>query len=176
MCAILISLPREKNNDCNEQSPRALSFCLDPTTIQEHIVKQQIKEKAQKIRIHFHENKRTYLACAGTAVVTVVGTLLVMSRRPDVNCLINSQPLLNYKPNTRNKVIFKIEALGDPGNVVHDLTTGDYYPSQNAAARALDIPPPRVSQHLKGKSPHAGGHKLEIVGKAGEVEVHAPSR
>ena len=136
-----------------------------------------MKERIAKIKQHVKDNKQIYISCGVTGVVAVVGTLIVVSQRGETNPLIHSAGNFNYKPTTHNKVTIKtFEALGDPGNVVHDLTSGAYYPSQGAAARVLGIPPGRVSEHLHGKSSHAGGHVLEVIGKAGDVDVLASSR
>lgn len=131
---------------------------------------ERVKDQGRKFKAHFQRNKTTYLASAGTAVVAVVGTVLVVNRTPRAS-LIHSTSLMNYKPKTRNSVVFKVEALGDPGNVVRDTTTGVCYPSQNAAARALDVAPARISENLQGKLDHVKGHAFEVLGKAGDVSV-----
>lgn len=59
-----------------------------------------------------------------------------------------------------------IKALGDPGNIIQDVSTGTIYASQNQAARELGVSKTAVFNHLHGKTSQVAGHKLKVVGKA----------
>lgn len=60
-----------------------------------------------------------------------------------------------------------IAALGDPGNVVKCLETGEHYASQGQAARNLGVNVARISEHLGGKLENVKGKHFEVLGKAG---------
>jgi hypothetical protein len=72
--------------------------------------------------------------------------------------------VLTYKSNQTLEVF--IEALGDPGNIIQDTTTGIIYASQGQAAKELGVTPGYVSQHLHGRQDHVKGHILKNLGKA----------
>lgn len=129
-----------------------------------------MKERIQKIKQHLKDNRRVYLACGGTAVVAAVGTLLV-TRRDELSIFKQeiNQPL-SWKPTAHNSIEVHIEALGDPGNIIQDTTTGTVYASQGQAARELGVSPSRVSEHLSGKLLDVGGHHLVKLGKAQVAE------
>ena len=74
--------------------------------------------------------------------------------------------VLSWKPEAYQTIDVHIEALGDPGNIIQDADTGIIYASQNQVAKALDVAPAYVSQHLNGKRDHVMGHKLVKLGKA----------
>lgn len=59
-----------------------------------------------------------------------------------------------------------IKALGDPGNIIQDVSTGTIYASQNQAARELGVSKTAVFNHLHGKTSQVAGHRLKVVGKA----------
>jgi plasmid maintenance system antidote protein VapI len=63
-----------------------------------------------------------------------------------------------------------VEALGDPGNIIQDTTTGIVYASQGQAARALGVFPARISENLTGKLPNVNGHCFTKIGKAAVPE------
>jgi hypothetical protein len=55
--------------------------------------------------------------------------------------------------------------LGRPSNITKDLTTGDMWGSQGAAARARGISQSRLSQQVTGKTNHINGHRYATIGK-----------
>lgn len=77
---------------------------------------------------------------------------------------VNPKQILAWKSTQTIEVI--IEALGDPGNIVQDTTTGTVYASQGQAARALGVDASTVSKHLNGVLPNVRGHVLTKLGKA----------
>lgn len=122
-----------------------------------------------KIKQHFKNHKITYIACGVTAVV-VAGVTYYVTR--DGAALVNNTNrmagLINWK-NTQKIEVF-LEALGDPGNIIQDTTTGTIYASQGQAAKALGIHPSRITEMLKGARDHVNGHKFEKLGKAMVVD------
>lgn len=125
---------------------------------------EKIKERTRKVKAHFQRNKKTYLACGGTAVVAVLGTLVITQRtRVDISAQKMSGAVL-YKPTQTIDV--HVEALGDPGNIIQDTTTGIVYASQGQAARELGLEPGRISEQLSGKRDTVNGHTFVKLGKA----------
>lgn len=119
--------------------------------------------KLEKIRTHVSENKKAYIA-GGVGVVIGVAATTIVLKKSNVEVKPKIQQILSYKPNATLEV--HIEALGDPGNIIQDMTTGTVYASQGQAARELGVSPSVVSKHLAGSMADAGGHILEKLGKA----------
>lgn len=118
-----------------------------------------------KIKNHFEKNKQLYIGIGVGVGVSVVSTLVL--RQPKVVGTLSKNQitaLLAWKPQQTLEVY--IEALGDPGNVIQDLTTGTIYASQGQAARALNLSASAISKHLKGLTPHVKGHTFKLLGKA----------
>lgn len=119
----------------------------------------------EKTRKHLRENKKVYIAGAiGVAAGAVAVLLLAKDGSPLVRNSNENKALLIWKPKQTIEVF--IEALGDPGNIIQDTTTGTIYASQNQAAIALGVYPARISEHISGKLPDIKGHVLEKIGKA----------
>ena len=119
-----------------------------------------------KIKTHIQENKKFY---AGVGVGVAVGvTVAVVLTKSDAQISPKIQQILSYKPHATMEVY--IEALGDPGNIIQDLTTGTVYASQGQAARELGVSPARISEQLKGTRDHVNGHVFDVLGKASVAE------
>lgn len=117
----------------------------------------------QRIKTHLRDHKKMYLVGAGSVVAGAAATLLVINRgRPGISPTISN--VLTYRP--QNTIEVFVEALGDPGNVIQDTTTGIIYASQGQAAKALGLSPARLSEHLSGIRSHVKGHTFEKLGKA----------
>ena len=112
-----------------------------------------------QIKKHFKKNKVVYISTAcGVGVGLVAGVLISKN-------VVNKTTVAEMK-NVVAVIEVTIEALGDPGNVVQDTTTGIIYASQNQAAKALGVSTSMVSQHLSGKFKHLNGHTFTKLGKA----------
>jgi hypothetical protein len=120
-----------------------------------------MNERIEKIKQHFKDNKVVYIVGVGCTTLGAVSTLAIVSSPLVSNRLIQ---VLTYKSNQTLEVF--IEALGDPGNIIQDTTTGIIYASQNQAAKELGVLPSRISEHLQGKLPNVKGHTLTKLGKA----------
>lgn len=119
--------------------------------------------KIENIKNHVRENKKVYIV-GGVCFLAGVATTIIVVKKADVEISPKIQQILSYKPHATLEVY--VEALGDPGNIVQDTTTGTIYASQNQAAKALGTTPSRMSSHLKGDLEHIDGHVLVKLGKA----------
>ena len=115
----------------------------------------------QKVKTHFRENKKVYIA---TAAGVVAGAVSVMIFGPSQIVLVDSLKLINWKSNHTSQTIVQLQRRGTLSNFVKDLDTDAIYESQNLAAKALGVSPSCVSQHLRGIRPHLNGHHLTVVG------------
>lgn len=115
----------------------------------------------KKMTNHLKRHRTIYIT-AGVCFVggAVVGGLYfkTFGMNPQINQ--KAVALFNSKIN-QTAVQITIDAPGNSGNVIKDLTTGAIYPSQNSAAKALGVGKDVVSKHLAGKIPNAGGHVFE---------------
>lgn len=120
--------------------------------------------KIENIKNHVRENKKVYIVGASCLAVGVGVGVGVSVRRP--SSMVNVRPIqaLAYKSNQTVEVF--VEALGDPGNIIQDTTTGTIYASQGQAARALGVRPTRVSEQIRGLVEDVNGHKFIKLGKA----------
>ena len=116
-----------------------------------------------KIKNHVRDNQKAYIV-GGICFVAGVAVSAVVLKKADLEISPKIQQILSYKPHATLEV--HIEALGDPGNIIQDVTTGTVYASQGQAARELGVSPSLISKHLSGAIADAGGHKLTKLGKA----------
>lgn len=117
----------------------------------------------EQIKNHFKRHKDTYLvggACLATGVV--IGVVVMLQKNSTLIDVSSIRVLSSGDNNT-----FIVAANGDPGNVVRCLENNVLYPSQNAAAKALNVDKATVSRHLNGVLPDVKGIHLERLGKAG---------
>lgn len=121
------------------------------------------------IKSHWQKNKTTYVACGATAVVTGVVVCVVRSKIKNVEVQNKIVQIMSWKPKATLEVY--IEALGDPGNIVQDLTTGSIYASQGQAAKELGLNPGRVSEQIRGIRDTVNGHQFKVLGKASVVPL-----
>lgn len=119
--------------------------------------------KIDKFRTHISENKVAYIAGA-TGVIVGAAAATIFLKQADVQIAPKIQQILSYKPTATLQV--HIEALGDPGNIIQDMTTGTIYASQGQAARELGVNAARISENLAGKIPDVKGHTFKLLGKA----------
>jgi hypothetical protein len=120
-----------------------------------------------KVKTHFRENKKVYLAIVGTGVV-----MYVLNGRSDAGTMLQRVTVVGKSGDIQQiqTIDVHIEALGDPGNIIQDLDTGIIYASQGQAARELGLSVGEVSKHLNGRNDHVKGHKFAKLGKAHVAE------
>lgn len=117
-----------------------------------------------KIKTHFIENKKLYIGIGVGILVGATGVFFVTRNPTEMNVNNKIQQILSWKPKATIEVY--IEALGDPGNIVQDMTTGTIYASQGQASRAIGATASDMSKHLSGARAHLDGHVFEKLGKA----------
>ena len=125
-----------------------------------------MNEKLEKIKAHIKSNKAVYLVAG--AVVTAAGCVYVGYRVGSAKAIeqqLNNSITQIGIGNTATLEVY-VEALGDPGNIIQDITTGTIYASQRQAARELGLDPARVSEQVRGIRDHVNGHKFEFLAKA----------
>ncbi|AVO25294.1 hypothetical protein PBI_GRAVY_54 [Gordonia phage Gravy] len=124
------------------------------------------KNALDKVKVHIQENKKVYIVGGVCLAAGLVGGVLIVKghQPPPIKVQPKINQILSWKPEAKLEVY--IEALGDPGNIIQDTTTGTIYASQGEAARALGVYPARISEHLAGKLEHVQGHVLQNLGKA----------
>lgn len=127
------------------------------------------------LKSHWQKHKTTYLASGVTAIV-VGGVTYFLVRRTGVTMIDNVEMLNQVKQTgiiNKNTIEVYVEALGDPGNIVQDLTTGTIYASQNQAAKELGVYPARLTEHFQGKLPDVNGHVFQKIAKASVAPLDA---
>ena len=113
-----------------------------------------------EIKKHLKKYQSLYVGTGCLVVCVGVGILYMNTKT--VNSDITQKALAMFNSTINQTAVqVVIDAPGNSGNVVKDLTTGAIYPSQNAAAKALGIGKDVMSKHIAGKIPDAGGHVLE---------------
>ena len=128
--------------------------------------------KIDQIKKHVQDNKKYYIiggVVVGLAAAGTAGYILGTKTAPKEveNLVAPSIKQSGFVWKSPPTLEVHIEACGDPGNIVQDLTTGTIYASQNQAAAALGVDKAAVSRHLKGLSDFvAGDHVLTKLGKA----------
>jgi hypothetical protein len=120
-----------------------------------------VNEQFEKVKRHLSKNRWVYIG-TGSGVIT---GLLVAKALPKMTVVYGHQFQMFAWKSSQTVEVF-IEALGDPGNIVQDVTTGTVYASQGQAARALHVSPARISENLAGKLPDVKGHIFKKIGKA----------
>ena len=100
-----------------------------------------INQQVKKVKNHFAENKSAYIA--GTLGL-VAGASVALLAFPASVANVKQLQILTWK--SKQTVEIFVEALGDPGNIIQDTTTGTVYASQGQAARALNVSPSRISE------------------------------
>jgi len=118
-------------------------------------------KRIESIKTHLRENKVVYFVGLGCTTLGAVSTLAIMTSPLVSNRQIQ---VLTYK--SMQKLEVYIEALGDPGNIIQDTTTGIIYASQGQAAKELGLSAPDISKHLSGQTDSVKGHIFTKLGKA----------
>lgn len=127
-----------------------------------------MNETIQKVKTHFRENKKTYIAFGGGIAFAAITMLLVRDRHAKTRGVSDGLDAVTVRPlsflsNQKNNIVTVIEreGRGHTGYIVRCLETGDIYTSQNQAANAMGIPASVVSGQITGKFPDADGYHFE---------------
>src|SRR4051794_18430194 len=121
-------------------------------------------EAVRKVRIHFEENRDTYLVGVGCLGA---GYLLRSHSSPDVvqtftDSTDNIGTVINRSKNV-DVVIKYLNARNYNAQPVRCLETLQEFPSQKEAAEAFKMASNILSQHLNGKFEHAKGFHFERI-------------
>lgn len=123
-------------------------------------------QRIERVKTHVKENKRTYIACAGTAVVTAVGTLMVISRKQmaAIDASNNINAALVWKPRQElNQYVIELVERSTPSKAVHLIGTDRYFSSLHEAARETGHSVTKISRNVNGHIPDLNGDVFEVL-------------
>ncbi len=110
-----------------------------------------MNERIEKIKNHVKENRKVYI---GVAVGFVAGAVVILVST-------NSSTINAYKSvvvtGKNNTVIANLARRGHPGYTIVCNETGVPFPSQNYAAKCMNLDPAELSRHLNGMRDQVGG-------------------
>ena len=130
-----------------------------------------MNQKIERIKNHLVENKKVYIA--GAVGVVIGGVIVFVLVRKAYGVPGISQKAIGIW-NKQIATLITIDAPGNSGNVIQDLTTGTIYPSQNAAVKALGLNPTRLSEQLNGTAKHVSGRVFKkLIDGGASHELHA---
>ncbi len=118
-----------------------------------------MNKRTKKIKNHIKKNKKVYVGTSAGLVVGAVATMFVHNN--GVYNIINS---FNWK--STNIGINLPDRLGHPGWIIRCLETDDIFPSQNNAAKIMDLNSGNLSHHLSGKNDNVKGFHFERICEA----------
>jgi hypothetical protein len=176
---------REKNTGYNRRETTLcdlqLFIFLSPQTERamrhehDHNVKveldtEKLETKLSKVKTHFRENKKVYLAGAGGAAFAGI-TCLIMRRVPlqsinrDTVVIAGRDAVVARKKIVMKNVSYiSSDRQGPPSWVVRCKETNDIFSSQRSAALEMGLSPAQLSQHLNGtRHSDVGGYTFERI-------------
>lgn len=130
-----------------------------------------MNERIEKIKEHFRENKAIYIS-GGLGIIAGAGfTCIIMRGRhagiqgvPDGRDTVTMRPFNFLSPINNVTTVIEREGRGHPGYIVRCIETGEYFLSQNEAAKKIGTYPSLISGHLQGKFPDVDGFHFERLG------------
>jgi hypothetical protein len=96
-----------------------------------------MKERIEKIKTHFRENKDRYITAVVTAAGTVVLVLLYEHNRESSEVHNDFKSLVHVGNNNVNTIVIK--KPGNSGDILMDAKNGELYYSKGHASRELEI-------------------------------------
>ncbi len=111
-----------------------------------------MNERIKKIKNHFQENQKVYIGVSAGVVVGVAATVFVHN-----NGIYNILNSFNFNWKSTNMVIADLARRGHPGYTIMCNETGVPFPSQNYAAKCMNLDPAELSRHLNGARNQVGG-------------------
>jgi hypothetical protein len=124
-----------------------------------------MNQHVDKIKTHFQENKKVYVALLAGVVVGAIAVIVVVRELGQI-AIIDSYKIQILSPTTNNIMQNMMERRGHPGFVVRCVETGEKFSSQNHAASEMNLSGPNLSQHLNGMRNQVGGFTFERLGEA----------
>lgn len=108
-----------------------------------------------KIKDHIVRNKEAYLIVSGFVIVSMI--LLVKS---DIKINL-SIPIGKENVAISGDTNVMIESPGNSGNLIREITTGQFFRSQGEAARNLGLDKAAIGRNLNGRSLNVKGYIFE---------------
>jgi hypothetical protein len=116
-------------------------------------------QKIARVKKHLSDNKKTYIACGATALVSVGVTALVVPKNVGFNVAWAWKQEVS-----QNMVQTVLKPQMHPGiKVIHDQT-GVAYPSVRNAAKALGLKHTKIYDYLQGKIADVDGNTFTNAG------------
>ena len=123
--------------------------------------------KWERVKNHFRENRKVYLA---GGVCLVVGVALGYSLKDEGDDVkmealgdINFGELDKSTNNTTNNVT-TVNMGGPMHKIVKNTSTGEVFESVTAAAESAGVSTSSMSKHINGHTDHIFGDEYEIIG------------
>lgn len=117
--------------------------------------------KIQRIKQHFKDNKKSYIACGITAVVTGV-TVFLLGRNTSSAEIVQKAIQVGYK-NKVNQTVIKFIELSTPSKPVHLKGTNLYFNSISEASRKTGHSVSMISRNVNGHIPDVKGDIFELL-------------
>ncbi len=119
--------------------------------------------QTNKIKQHFKDHKEAYIAGGvGLATGVVIGVLFRQTGNQASMTRILS-------PGANHLIQITIPKPGNSGNMIYCKMLNTYFPSQNAAAKALGENKGEISKLLNAKRPDINGYGLKKIAENGIV-------
>jgi predicted PurR-regulated permease PerM len=118
--------------------------------------------KVQKIKTHLKENKKTYISCGITFVVTAAGVLFLSNASNGSSDVIQKITQIGFR-NEANPVIVNLVERSTPSKPVHLVGTNLVFDSINDAARKTGHSVTQISKNVRGLIPNVGDDIFELL-------------
>lgn len=113
-----------------------------------------------RIKMHFRDNKKTYVAVGIAVVVTAV-----ICKRKEMFLIVDSFNMKINSPVTNNIPRIEFVYRGLPSHILQCDQTGDATGSINRMAELLNLNASEISQHLRGLRDDVKGYTFTKLGE-----------
>lgn len=116
----------------------------------------------EKVKLHFKENKKIYISCGVTALVTAAGVILLTKGQGSSTAVKGH--ILSWKPRGDiMPVTVNLIERSTPSKPVRLVGTDLYFSSLSEASRKTGHHLSQLSQHINGKIPDLNGDVFELL-------------
>lgn len=122
---------------------------------------EKFKEKVERIKQHFKDNKKVYLV-GGGALLTGLLAGLATANRPQVKNVVDSYKI-QYKSPTINEITTILTPRGNPGKPVRWEETGEVAASINRMAEISGCHPLDISRNVRGLRDNVKGNHFSLI-------------
>jgi hypothetical protein len=119
--------------------------------------------RTEKIKKHFHENKKVYIA-GGVCLVIGAVSALVLKRSTTGSEIVQQVTQIGFR-NEASPVIINLVERSTASKPVHLVGTNLYFSSLSEAARETGHPLSTLSKHINGFIPDVKGDVFELIEK-----------